>query len=127
MYGKKIRKLNGKFVPSPLPTLKINNNLITEPEEVANHLGKHFSDISSPKSYSNRFQRVRNAQVSLNFDENDAEPYNMHFSMREFKEALSCTENTSPGEDTIIYEMIKHIPDSAREFLLKIINRLLGS
>ena len=121
---KKIRKLNGKFVPSPLPTLKINNNLISEPEEVANHLGKHFSDISNPKSYSNRFQRVRNAQVSLNFDGDDAEPYNMHFSMREFKEALSSTENTSPGEDTIMYEMIKHIPDSAREFLLKILNRI---
>ena len=52
---KKIRKLSGKFVPSPLPSLKINGILISDPEEVAEKLGKHFADVSSPNNYSSKF------------------------------------------------------------------------
>ena len=52
---RKVRKLSGKFIPSPLPTLKINDTLVTEPSEVAENLGRHFSDISSPHNYSEEF------------------------------------------------------------------------
>lgn len=40
------------------------------------------------------------------------------------KEALFSTESTSPGEDSIIYEMLKHLPETAKNFLLKIINKI---
>ena len=40
------------------------------------------------------------------------------------KEALSDTENTSPGEDNILYEMLKRLPEEGKRFLLKIINRI---
>ncbi|XP_076042208.1 uncharacterized protein LOC143026096 [Oratosquilla oratoria] len=40
-----------------------------------------------------------------------------------FKEALSSTKTTAPGEDTVLYEMIKNLPEDAKTFLLKIINR----
>ena len=120
----KIRKLSGKFVPAPLPTLKMNETLITEPNEVANKLGEHFSEISSPNNYSADFQRIRDAQITLNFESGKFEAYNTKFSLREFGEALSSTEATSPGEDTIMYEMLKHLPEDAKNFLLKIINKV---
>ena len=121
---KKIRKLSGKFVPSPLPTLKINNNLITDPGEVANTLGKHFSDVSSPNNYSEEFQRIRNTQVTINYSSDSNDEYNEQFSLHELLSALSSTEDTSPGEDSILYSMIRQLPDEAKIFLLKIINKV---
>lgn len=121
---RKIRKLSGKFVASPLPSLKINNTLISKPTEVANELGKHFSKVSSPNNYSPEFQRIRNSEITLKFDSGKSEPYNYKFSIRELREALSSSKSTAPGEDTIIYEMLKHLPDDAKKYLLKIINKI---
>ena len=121
---RKIRKLTGKFVPSPIPKLRINDNLISDPDKVANELGKHFSGVSSPKNYSPHFQKIRNTQVALDFSSKDSEAYNAKFSLRELKEALSSTEVTAPGEDTILYQMLKHLPESSKSFLLKIINKI---
>ena len=45
LIWKKIRKLSGKFTPSPTPCLKINGDIITNPNEVANKLGEHFSEV----------------------------------------------------------------------------------
>ena len=124
MIWKKIKKLSGKFVPDPLPTLKINCDLITQSEEVAEKLGEHFSRISSSKNYSRKFQDIRNAQVSLDLSENNYEPYNAKFTLRELKDALENTEPSAPGEDTILYEMLKHLPERSKEFLLDIINKI---
>lgn len=121
---KKIRKLSGKYVPHPTPSLKINDILITDPEEVANKLGHHFAQISGAKNYLPTFQKIRNNQVHLNFDLKDKEAYNEAFSLEELKDALSSTKPTSPGEDRILYEMLKHLPEDAKEFLLKIINKI---
>ena len=121
---RKIRKLSGKFVPSPLPTLKINNNLITDPGEVANSLGKHFSDVSSPNNYSEEFRKIRNSQIPINFTSNSSEEYNAYFTLGELHSALSSTEDSSPGEDGILYSMIRQLPTEAKLFLLKIINKI---
>ena len=121
LYGKKIRKLRGKFIPNPLPSLKINNNLITDPLEVSEKLGEHFSNVSSAENYSSKFKRIYNAQVSIKFGENNKEAYNAVFTFRELREALLNTENSSPGEDNILYEMLKHLPEEGKKFLLKIL------
>ena len=124
LVWKKIKKLSGKFVPEPLPTLKIDGNFITEPEKVAEKLGEHFSKVSSSENYSNHFKNIRNAQVSINLGENNKEPYNAKFTMKELKEALENSEPSAPGEDNILYEMLKHLPDKSKEFLLEIINKI---
>ena len=121
---KKIRKLSGKFVPSPLPSLKINGKVITDADQVAENLGEHFSQISSSRNYSPEFQKIRNAQITLDLGSKKRAPYNAQFTLKEMEEALSSTESTSPGEDSIIYEMLKHLPEAAKSFLLKIINKI---
>ena len=122
---RKIKKLSGKFVPTPLPSVKVNNILITDPEEVAEKLGDHFAGVSSPSQYSPEFQNSRNTPVVLDIGSNNEENYNAPFTLRELHDALSSTENTAPGEDDIIYEMLKHLPEHAKKFLLKIINKIL--
>ena len=124
LVWKKIRKLSGKFVPTPTPTLKIDGDIITKPEDVAEKFGKHFSEISSSKNYSPHFNNIRNSTVSIRFDSSNNEPYNANFTIRELREALSSCESTAPGADNITYNMIKHIPDHAKQYLLKILNRI---
>ena len=48
----------------------------------------------------------------------------MESSLRELREALSSCESTSPGEDCILYEMLKQLPEETKDFLLKIINKI---
>ena len=124
LVWKKIRKLSGKFVPSPTPSLKINDVLITKPEEVAEKFGKHFTDVSSSKNYSPQFNNIRNSSVSISFESDNKEDYNAAFTLRELREALSSCESTAPGADNITYNMIKHLPDCAKVFLLKILNKI---
>ena len=120
----RIRKLCGKHVPNPMPTLKIGDSIITEPEQVAEKLGEHFAAVSDPSQYSPQFQNIRNSKIHIEVTQNDDQPYNMNFTLRELEYALSTTESTSPGEDNILYEMIKHLPQHAKISLLKIINKI---
>ena len=120
----KFRKLSGKYVPSPTPCLKIDNVMITKPEEVAEKFGKHFSEISSSKNYSAHFNDIRNSTIALDFKSENNENYNAKFSLRELREVLSSSETTSPGGDNITYGMLKHLPDDARCYLLKILNKI---
>ena len=119
-----MRKLAGKFVPPKTPSLRIGDSLVTNPADVAESLGKHFSNISSPDNYSSEFQRIRNSQVNISFSGGNQDEYNARFSLRELHEALSATDDTSPGEDTILYIMLKKLPDEAKSYLLKIINKI---
>ena len=120
----KIRKLSGKFTPTPLPNLKINDSLITDPKEVSERLGEHFSNISSTNNYSHHFKKIREAQIAIEFSKDNNEPYNMIFTLKELRDALSSTEASAPGEDNIVYEMLKHLPEEAKDFFLKITNKI---
>ena len=124
LIWRKIRKLSGKFVPSPSPTIKINDVLISDPEEVAERFANHFSEISSSRNYSPHFQNIRNSEVSLTFESQSAKVYNAKFSLRELKEALSTCDSTSPGADNITYGMLKYLPEHAKLYLLKILNKI---
>ena len=112
----KIRKLSGKFVPSPLPSLKVNNVLISDPREVSEKLGEHFANISSPENYCPEFKEIREKPMVLDLSSEGDETYNMPHSIRELKEALTSVDSTASGEDTIIHEMLIHLPKSAKDF-----------
>ncbi|XP_064117872.1 uncharacterized protein LOC135223340 [Macrobrachium nipponense] len=120
---KKVRKLAGKFVPPKTPSLRVGNNLITNPSDVAESLDQYFSNISSHNNYSSEFQSIRNTQVNLNLSGDNREAYNARFSLQELHEALSSTDDTS-GEDTILNIMLRKVPEEAKRYLLKIINKL---
>ena len=103
-------------MPDPLATLKMNGNLNTDPAKVAEKLGEHFSKVLSSENYIH-FQNIRNAQVFIDLGENNKEPY-VKFSLKELKDAWETTEPSALGEDTILYEMLKHLPEKSKEFLL---------
>ena len=124
---KKIKKLQGKFVPNPLPVLKIADKYVSNHKEVAELLGKHFAGVSSASRYSPEFQQIRNSVVVDAPNLNNNEVYNAPFTMEEMMNALNDSKLTSPGEDGIRYEMIKHLPEATKLFLLKTYNGLWES
>ena len=124
MVWHKIRKLQGKFVPSPLPILKNGNTLISEPKDVADLFGQHFSSISSAEHYTPEFQRIRQATTIVPPTSNNTESYNLPFTMEEMENAIKNSSPTSPGEDEILYSMVSHLPQCSRVFLLETLNGL---
>ena len=76
------------------------------------------------QKYTTEFQRIRGTQVALDLSGGDHETYNARFSLHEVHNALSSTEDTSLGEDTILYAMLRRLPDEAKSYLLKIIDRI---
>ena len=56
---KKVHKIAGKYVTNPAPVLNIGGNVIADPEEVAEKLADHFSNISKGKHLSNEFRSLK--------------------------------------------------------------------
>ena len=83
------------------------------------------SQAISPRThYTAEFQQIRDTQVALDLSGGDHEAYNARFSLHELHNALSSVEDTSPGEDTILYAMLQQLPNEAKSYLLRIINRI---
>ena len=123
----KVRKFQGKFIPSPLPVLRIGNSTFSNPEDVAEKFGVHFSSTSSQKHYSAQFQQFsENTLVVPPFSRN-TETYNLPFSFQEMEHAVSVSSPTSPGDDGIHYSMISYLPRRSKKFLLEIFNGLWKS
>ena len=106
-----------------MPTLKENYKFITEPSKVSEKL-EHFSKISSADNYSPHFRNIRDNKITIDFGRDNSEEYNMKLTLKELRDALSSTETSAPGEDNILYEMLKHFPEEAKRFLLKILNKI---
>ena len=119
----RIRKLMGKFVPSPLPILKINGTVVSDPFEVAEIFGQHFANISSASHYSLYFRNIRENTTIVPPASRNSEPYNLPFSINELDHAISLSSPTSPGEDEIIYSMISHLPQCTKNFFLNVLNK----
>ena len=86
-----------------------NGQIQTDPKVVAEIIGEKLSSYSSGQTYTDYFQRLllRLEQKTHCFGEQNTD-YNVEFSFAELKKALEKCGNTSPGPDTIQYDMIKH-------------------
>ena len=89
--------------------LQIDNLTISNPKDVAISLGKFFANISSNNNYSETFllHKVEEEFQPITFLPSSDESYNKNFTLKDLKNALNSCKNTSPGEDEIVYEMIK--------------------
>ena len=123
---KRVKKMRGKFSPDPLPILNVGGS-ISNPKDVADVMAAAFSDISSrdqTQSASFRSHRTASEGSPLDFSSVGGEVYNVPFSMRELRCALSSCTDTAPGPDEIPYAMIRHLGAKGLAFLLDLFNRL---
>ena len=123
-----IRKINGKGQP-PLSHLKVNNTPLETPRDIADALAETFCKKSSSANYSEKFQRnkTREEKKKLNFNSSNSEHYNKLFTFKELKSALNKAHDSSPGQDKIHYQFLKHLPSTSLSVLLDIFNDIWQS
>ena len=123
---KRVRKIAGKFSPSPPPVLNVNGDKISDAQALANILAETFSFVSSRAS---RFPAVRRQfepeeARQLDFSSGGGENYYVPYSLPELLSALSLCKDSSPGSNNIIYSIIRHLDSGPLYFLLGLFNRM---
>ena len=121
---KKMNKIKGKYKSSRRPCLRIDGEVVVEEARVAEAMGRHLEVVSSDQGYDQAFLQIKHtAEIrELNFNVRQHMEYNEPFTVMELKTALKSSSNTAPGEDKTSYPMLRHLSESALEFLLYMYN-----
>ena len=82
-----------------------------DPERISNLMRKHFYNISSAQNYDSNFIPIKNnvENESLNFSAQSLSTYNEPITIKEVNAALKNSRKTSPGNDNLHYDMLKHL------------------
>jgi len=97
----------------------------------ANILANHFAKISAA-NYTQQFTANQHRTLpTLHKAVSETLPkdvrLNANFSLSELKFAIKSTRSTSPGADSICYEMFKHMSDTSLQVLLSLYNSIWNS
>ena len=106
-----VRRISGKYKASTVSHLKYNDNDITDVKEICNTLAAQFAFNSSSDNHSRVFNRywLTIERNTIDFDTNDHYLYNDVFTLHELKQAIKISRDTSPGIDTVPYQLLKHL------------------
>ena len=116
-----------------IPNLKLDDRVFETNKEKAEILAETFAAISSDDNYDKEFllhrREVEEKQTHLFTDDTSLEDQNTKinepFTIYELNQAINRTKKkSSPGADTISYEMIKELPTKSRIGLLKMYNKV---
>ena len=110
--------------------MKQNGIRYHENKDKAEILAQHFKHVSSDQNLDPAFRAHKEQQdlvieqeVKERADAGQHQPYNAEFSYRELITALSKKKSTAPGADSVHYDMLRNLPDTAKFQLLKLINK----
>ena len=122
----KIKKLSCKSYNLHKMSLQIDNSITFNPLVISETMGSFYANISSSQNYRPEFlinKQILESTV-LNFNTPNAYKYNDPICMDEFLRALHDSDETSPGEDTLPYEMYKKLPPKEQQKLVNFFNYL---
>lgn len=123
----KIRQIAGKYKNNNITTLLANGDLITNTQVICQELAESFAKSSSTCNYTNEFQQhklIQEQNALIIPEDNNTEDYNDIFSISELENALISCKGSSPGPDTIHYEMIKRMTQINKKQLLNLYNKM---
>jgi ribonuclease HI len=127
------KRMNGVQDRPSARTIKVNNQEIVSNLDKANHFAQYFTNISSNENHSPEFlehkkdiEKNHPHLYSIDTSINEKTSIlNDNFTIYELEQAIRLLKNNSaPGEDKVIYEMIKHLPSSCQRVLLRIYNEI---
>lgn len=106
--------------------LKENDELIQEPQEVAERFLTHYTEMSSTQNYQAEFQqsKMQAELITLDLESDNTEDYNKDITYDEIQYAIQQQKSTSPGFDSIHPEMLKHLTASTTKHLLSIFQHI---
>ena len=127
------RRMSGIAPYSSIPTLICNDKTAETNLEKANLLAQVYANTSSSINYNTKFLDYIKETKMINHDPTQSKTYpdfeiealNENFSFKELKDAIRSSKiNTSPGDDKIPYEIIKHLHKNALKILLVLYNKI---
>jgi hypothetical protein len=119
-----VQKIKGKNNKTNVHHLKDGHDTLTSEQDISNKLGEIFSQNSSTQNYDPEFQKFKKEKekTKLNFKSKNLEEYNRPFSLDELRKSLDKAYDTACGPDYIHYQLLKHLPESALQVLLDLMN-----
>jgi potassium voltage-gated channel Eag-related subfamily H protein 8 len=121
-----VQKIKGKNNKTNVHHLKDGHDTLTSEQDISNKLGQIFSQNSSTQNYDPEFQKSKKQKekTKLNFKSKNLEEYNRQFSLDELRKSLDKAHDTACGPDDIHYQLLKHLPESAHQVLLDLMNAI---
>ena len=121
-----IHRIKGRKSGPSLQHLDAGGTTYTNKKDIANLLASTIQSNSSGERSDPAFKNIkkREEKINLNFSSDNLEEYNRVFTLFELKQALKKSNDTAPGIDGIHYQLLKHLPDSCLQVLLKIYNQI---
>ena len=121
----RIRKIKGKDTSNTVHHLSVNDRDVTSHRDIPNALD-NVSHNSSYAFSTDAFASVckKAEKQTIKFSSDNAEVYNMPFSLEELQVALHRAHDTSARPDEIHYYLLKHLPDASLFLLLNIFNKI---
>ena len=104
--------------------IKDNNQLLTDPLDVANKFAAHFASKSSGKNDDDIFMNYKRKceTVVLHFESDNSLWYNKPFTESELNTAIKNSSSSTPGPDTIPNSFFKHFNVNNLKVLLSFYN-----
>ena len=124
------KKMTGTSTNPSMPNLVKDGRTYESNAEKADLLAKTYAAVSSDANYTPAFAEHRQAMeeqwsAEETVEDTPSNPLNEPFSQQELRVSIERGKNnTSAGPDSITYEMVKHLPDTANNHLLALFNRI---
>ena len=121
-----VKKLKGTFKEPIKHVKKSNGSMAKTEKDIANTIGKSFSQNSSSSNYNDHFKRFKyqTEKSKINFSSSSQQDYNQNFTINEIKSCISELKNTAAGPDEIHNIIIQHLPEETIKLLLEIFNNI---
>ena len=123
---RRVRRISNRNAPQVVPTLKIQNRIILDSGEVAGVIANNLSDLTNGSRYSPHFRNLKAIAeaVTPDFSSINEEAYNDPILLEELEDALQQSNSNSLGNDEIPFDMLTHLPEEGRQFMLDLFNRI---
>ncbi|KAG5873250.1 hypothetical protein JTB14_010787 [Gonioctena quinquepunctata] len=126
---RKVKAIAGNGFSQPFKYSRMETGDISDsPSTIAECLVRQFCTTSSNNNYEQEFLRLKaQHELPLDFGTPEYLHYNSPFTLAEFDYALSCTEPSAPGPDSLNYEILKHLSYEFKISLLISFNKIWNS
>lgn len=104
-----------------------DNSIITDEIDIAEAFAEKYSRASSDENYDQSFIQYKHAREASDIIQHtgtERHPLNVPISINEMEDVLKNSKDSSPGPDNISYAFLKQLPDNAKQFLLKLYNKI---
>ena len=122
----KFRKISGKYARPPRSPILYNGRRIHDLKDISNIIGNHLESIGNSLNLDEHFRtrKKQHEKIILNFETSEQLIYNALFTMEETEAALKTCNDSSPGEDNISFNLIRHLNILSKNYLLTFYNHL---